>query len=128
MKILKGDMVSLRSGKDVAGKKNVRGKVIRVMPKDGKVLVEGLNKVTKHQRPRATSGAGMVQQGGRIEVEAAIPISRVMVVCPGCDRPTRVGIRLREEPRPTLNGEKNKTVRDRVCKQCGEIIPPTTRG
>lgn len=144
MKILKGDTVYLRSGKDVAGisrlpeeakgkpmaeqiaaankHKGVRGKVIRVVPSAGKVVVEGLNMVTKHQRPQATAGAGMVQQGGRIKVEAPIPVSRVMLVCPNCDQPTRVGMSVREEQRDTLNGVKTKSVRYRVCKQCGAEI------
>lgn len=145
MKILKGDTVYLRSGKDVAGisrlpeeakgkpmaeqiaaankHKGVRGKVIRVIPSTGKVVIEGINMVTKHQRPKATAGAGMVQQGGRIKMEAPIPASRVMVVCPNCDQPTRIGMVVREEPRHTLNGMKTKNVRKRVCKQCGTEFP-----
>lgn len=111
----------MRSGKDVASG-NRRGKVLRVLPDKGKVVVEGLNKVTKHQRPRATAGAGMVQQGGRIEMEAPIPVSRVMLVCTHCDKPTRVGIHMHTEERATLNGSKQKVVRDRVCKQCGSNI------
>jgi len=131
MKIVKGDIVYLRSGKDVSGKdaasrKAVRGKVIRNLSDGNKVVVEGLNMVTKHQRPRATGGAGQVQQGGRIQMEAPLPVSRVMLVCPNCDKPTRVGMRLREEQRQTLNGTKTVTVRDRVCKQCGEIIKRPT--
>jgi large subunit ribosomal protein L24 len=160
MKIVKGDTVYLRAGKDVAGTsrlreamnirdeaafqnavqnkpmpeqiaeankvKGKRGRVTRVLTKEGKVVVEGLNMVTKHQRPRATGGAGAVQQGGRIQMEAPIPVSRVMLVCPHCDQPTRVGMRERTETRQTLSGSKNVTVRDRVCKQCGEIIPRPT--
>jgi large subunit ribosomal protein L24 len=149
MKIVKGDIVYLRSGKDVAGisrlpeesrgksmpeqiadankaHKGVRGKVLRAMPKDGKVVVEGVNMVTKHQRPKATAGAGMVQQGGRIKIEAPIPASRVMLVCPNCDKPTRVGIKEVKATRQTLAGEKTVTVRERVCKHCNEIIPHPT--
>jgi ribosomal protein L24 len=113
MKIVKGDTVYLRAGKDVASMKQsrleaalktsdaasfqqkreampmadqiaeankipgIRGKVIRVMPKEGKVVVSGVNMVTKHKRPSASAGAGAVQQGGRIQMEAPIPASRV---------------------------------------------------
>lgn len=148
MKIVKGDIVYLRAGKDVAGLNRlpddarnlpmaeqiaaanrhggVRGKVLKVYPNAGKVLVEGLNKVTKHQKPRATSGAGMVQQGGRIEKEAPIPVSRVMLVCPSCDKPTRIGMKVTHDTRQTLTGTKSKAVNVRVCKQCGdEISRPT---
>jgi len=106
--------------------KGVRGKVIRVLPDEGKVVVEGLNVVTKHVKPGATSGAGQVQQGGRMKVEAPLPISRVMLVCPSCDQPTRVSMRARQEHRQTLRGDKVVTVRERVCKHCGEVIPRPT--
>lgn len=125
MKIVKGDTVYLRAGKDKAAG-NDRGTVLRTMPAAGKVLVEGLNKVTKHQRPRATSGAAQLQQGGRIQMEAPIPISRVMLVCPTCQKPTRVGLKVRQETRQTLNGDKTVEMRDRVCKQCDSIIPRPT--
>lgn len=163
MKIVKGDIVYLRSGRDRAGVSRlrramrlegkehaadfrqqvetmpmteqlerantvagVRGRVLRVLPREGKVVVEGLNKVTKHQKPRATSGAGMVQQGGRIEMEAALPVSRVMLVCPHCDKPTRVGMREEEMSRTTLSGPKTVKRRIRVCKQCGADIERPT--
>lgn len=157
MKIVKGDTVYLRSGKDVANRggrlqealdirdderfqakraelamaaqleaankvKGVRGKVIRVLPREGKVVVEGLNMVTRHQKPKATGGAAQVQQGGRIKMEAPIPVSRVMLVCPHCDKPTRIGIRIDEEERTTPTGSKTVTVRHRVCKQCHEVM------
>lgn len=165
MKIVKGDIVYLRSGKDVAGMsrsrlqealgtdggpsfqeriadmpmaeqilkandvKGIRGKVLRVLPAEKKLVVEGVNMVTRHMKPGAQSGAGQVQQGGRIKMEAALPISRVMLVCPHCGKPTRVGLKPREEHRQTLRGEKIVMVRERVCKQCGEIIqrPTDTR-
>ena len=150
MKIVKGDTIYLRAGKDVAGvhrlpddarnlpmaeqivaanrHSGVRGKVIKVFPTEGKVLVEGLNKVTKHQKPKATSGAGMVQQGGRIQKEAPIPVSRVMLVCPSCDKPTRVGTKVTHDTRQTLTSSKTKIVNTRVCKHCGDEIPrPTER-
>ncbi len=165
MKIVKGDIVYLRSGKDVAGMsrsrlqealgvdggaifqeriadmpmaeqitaanrvKGIRGKVLRVLPTEKKLVVEGVNMVTRHLKPGAQSGAGSVQQGGRIKMDAAVPMSRVMLVCPHCDHPTRVGLQPRQEHRQTLRGEKLVMVRERVCKHCGEIIqrPTDTR-
>ena len=160
MKIVKGDTVYLRSGKDVTHQrrtrlqealgmnpgeefqsarekmpmaeqlakanevKGVRGRVLRVLPREGKVVVEGLNMVTKHQKPSASAGAAQVQQGGRIKMEAAIPVARVMLVCPNCDKPTRVAIHVKDEVR----SGKSVKVRERYCKQCGaEIARPTDR-
>jgi len=131
MKIVKGDTVLLRSGKDVsghadAGDKGVRGRVLRTMPVERKVVVEGLNMVTKHQKAGSRGGASGVQQGGRMKMEAALPLSRVMLVCPNCDKPTRVGMRIHEANRQTLRSEKTVAMRERVCKQCGEVIPRPT--
>jgi len=128
MKIVKGDTVLLRSGRDVARAKdkNVRGRVMRVLPREGKVVVEGLNMVTKHQKPKTTGGAAQVQSGGRIKMEAPIPASRVMLICSNCDKPTRVGMRVREDSRETLTGSKTVTIRERVCKKCGEVMPRPT--
>ena len=131
MKIVKGDTVYLRAGKDAARAKDKNdriGKVIRVLPDEGKVVVEGLNMVTKHQKPASTGGAAQVQQGGRIKMEAPLPVSRVMLVCPnpGCNKPTRVGMREKDATRETMHGKKTVTVRERVCKKCGEVIPRPT--
>lgn len=132
MKIVKGDTVFLRSGKTVAQKATaeerhaVRGEVLRVLPVEGKVVVKGLNMVTKHQKPGATGGAAGVQQGGRIQMEAALPVSRVMLVCPNCNKPTRVGIREQEVTRDTVTGTKTVRQRERMCKKCGQPIPRPT--
>jgi large subunit ribosomal protein L24 len=131
---VKGDTVYVRSGRDVAdldkkhSPQGVRGRVIRILTDKDKVLVEGVNMVTKHQKPRG-GGAAQVQQGGRIKMEAALPACRVMLVCPHCDKPTRIGIKLETDTRATLNGEKTVTVRKRVCKQCGQVMerPTDTR-
>lgn len=150
MNIVKGDTVYIRSGKDASAvsrlpenaksksmaeqiaaandNPGIRGEVLKVFPARKMIIVKGLNLMTKHQRPRAASGAGAVQQGGRIQIEAPIPVSRVMLVCPTCQKPTRVGINLRTELRATLNGEKNKVVRDRICKHCkAVIVKPTAK-
>ena len=101
MNIKKGDNVLVLTGKD-AGRK---GKVLRVLPKANKVVVEGLNKVKKHQKPSRT-----VPQGGIINIEAPLNASNVMLVCSKCNRPTRVGKAVLE------------TERARKCKKCGEIL------
>jgi len=102
LKIKRGDLVEVISGKD----KGKRGKVLKVIPRERKVIVEGVNMVKRHQRP-----IPQLREGGIIEREAPIYISKVMVVCPNCDRRTRVGFKVLE------NGDKV-----RYCKKCGEII------
>ncbi|ACM23180.1 MULTISPECIES: 50S ribosomal protein L24 [Thermotoga] len=102
MRIKKGDLVEVISGKD----KGKRGKVLRVLPKEDKVIVEGVNMVKRHQRP-----IPQLREGGIIEREAPIYACKVMVVCPACDKRTRVGYRFTED------GKKV-----RYCKKCGEII------
>ena len=102
LKIKRGYLVEVISGKD----KGKRGKVLRVIPRERKVIVEGVNMVKRHQRP-----IPQLREGGIIEREAPIYTSKVMVVCPSCDRRTRVGFKILE------NGDKV-----RYCKKCGEII------
>ena len=97
-KIKKGDTVQVITGKD----KGKEGKVIAV--KKGKVIVEGVNMVTRHVKPR-----NQTQQGGRIEQEGPIFVSNVMLYCDKCKRPVRAGKKLLE------GGGKI-----RVCTKCGE--------
>ena len=87
MQIKSGDTVMVISGAD-AGKK---GKVQKAFPETGRVIVEGVNIVKKHQKPR---GQGV--PGGIVEREAAINVSNVMIVCPKCGKPTRVGHKFNE--------------------------------
>ena len=96
-----GDTVMVMSGED----KGKTGKVQKAYPSKGKIVVEGVAMVKKHQKPR---GQGM--QGGIIEKEAAIPACKVMIVCPKCKKPTRVGQKM-------TDGEKARKVR--TCKKCG---------
>ncbi len=86
-KIKKGDLVEVIAGND----KGVRGRVLRVLPKEQRVVVEGVNIRKKHQRPMP-AGRGQVQ-AGIIQFEAPIHISNVMLVDPVTNEPTRVGIR-----------------------------------
>lgn len=92
-----GDTVVVINGKY----RGVRGKVLDVSPSEGKVIVEGVNVVTKHVRPRK-----MGEPGGIIKAEAAMYADKVQVICPKCGRPTRVG--------HDINAKGKKV---RVCKK-----------
>lgn len=93
-----GDTVMIMSGKD----KGQTGKVLQVSPKEGKVIVEGRNMVTKHVKPRRQG-----EQGGIVKAEGALYACKVQVVCPKCGKPTRVGVK--------VEGDKHI----RVCRKCG---------
>ncbi len=105
-KIQKNDTVLIISGKHRLSKKT--GRVLKVFPKKNRIIVEGVNIIKRHTRPTQE-----LPQGGIVEKEAPIHISNVKLVCPKCNRPTRVGFRLLED------GSKV-----RVCKleDCGEMI------
>ncbi len=104
MNIKTGDTVMVISGKS----KGKTGKVLAVSPKEGKVIVEKANLVTKHVKPRRQG-----EVGGRIEAEGALYACKVQVICPKCKQPTRVGYKTLED------GSKV-----RVCKNkdCGETF------
>jgi large subunit ribosomal protein L24 len=117
MKIKKGDLVHVLTGKD----RGKQGRVIDARPKDGKVVVENLNMIKKHQRPRpiqnaSRMGGPQLDPGGIIEKPAPLPVANVMIVCPTCNLPTRIGTVVKEI--------KGQTVRVRVCKRagCGQEI------
>jgi len=102
MKIRKNDTVLIILGKD----KGKKGRVRQSLPKENKVMVEGLNMVKRHSRAR-----GVARQAGIIELEAPLHVSKVMLVCGKCDKPTRVGSRLLDDGN-----------RARVCRACHEVI------
>ena len=93
-----GDKVKVISGHE----KGKSGKVVSVSAKENKVIVEGVNMVTKHVKPRQAG-----QPGGRVQAEGAMYASKVMLVCPKCDKTTRVAHKI----------EDGKKIR--VCKHCG---------
>ena len=101
------DQVVVISGKD----KGAKGKVIAAAPKTGKVIVEGVAMVTKHQKSRAQG-----QPGGIIKKEAFIDASNVMVICPKCGKATRVAHKAVEV---TGKDGKVSTKSVRICKKCG---------
>ncbi|HPE67845.1 MAG TPA: 50S ribosomal protein L24 [Thermotogota bacterium] len=100
--IRKEDLVEVISGRD----KGKRGRVLKVLPKESKIIVDKVNVVKRHQRPTQQE-----RNGGIIDKDIPLDVSKTMLVCPSCDRPTRVGWKVLE------NGEKS-----RFCKKCGEMI------
>jgi large subunit ribosomal protein L24 len=118
MKIKKGDTVQMLSGKD----RGKQGRVLEARPRAGKVLVENLNMTKRHRKPRpirdaSRMGGTQMAPGGIMDLAAPVAISNVMLVCPTCKLPTRVGYRFKE----AKGGEQVKV---RVCKRdgCGQEI------
>ena len=110
MKVKKGDLVQVLSGKD----RGKQGRVLEARPKEGRVLVENLNMIKRHTRPKpmkspSRMGSPQIQPGGVIEKAGPMPVSNVMLVCPVCNRPTRVGTVVREA--------KTGATRVRVCRR-----------
>jgi large subunit ribosomal protein L24 len=101
--VKKNDTVKVLSGKD----KGRQGKVLKVLLEKNQALVERLNFVKRHSR----AGGKVGQQGGIIEKEAPIRLSKLMLVCPKCSKPTRTGTRILEDG-----------TRARFCKKCKELI------
>ena len=103
--IKKDDQVRVMSGKD----RGRSGRVIHVLPKEGRVMVEGVARAKKHQRAtgkRSRSGS-QLQQAGIIETELFVDISNVQIVCKSCNQPTRVGHRIEDDGTKT-----------RICRKC----------
>jgi large subunit ribosomal protein L24 len=100
--VRRGDTVAVISGRE----RGKRGKVLRVLPDRGRVLVEKVNMLKKHQRPTQK-----LRQGGIIEREGTLALSNVMLVCSHCNKPTRAGTRILADGR-----------RQRVCKRCHESV------
>ncbi len=110
-RIHKDDVVMVLAGKD----KGKVGRVLKILRKKDKVLVEKVNMAMRHVRPNPQ----LQQPGGRIEKEMPIHVSNVVVRCPVCLKPTRVGYRYIDE-----TGKDGKTVSKKVrfCKKCNEIL------
>ena len=106
MRIKKGDQIEVITGKPE--NKGKRGEVIRVFPKEGRVVVQGINLRTKHQRQ--VQSQGKTVNPGIVKLEGPIDVSNVMIVCKKCNKPARVGI--------SRDGGKAL----RVCKKCGGLI------
>jgi large subunit ribosomal protein L24 len=100
--VKKDDRVIILSGKE----KGKMGKVLKILPKKDRVIVEKVNMIKRHTKP-----GGMAAKGGIIEKEGSVPISNVALICSKCTDPTRVGRKVLEDGR-----------RVRVCRRCGETI------
>lgn len=110
MKIKTGDQVKILQGKD----KGKKGKVIQTMPKDNKIVVEGVNLFIKHVRPKKER-----EKGQRVEFPAAMDVSKVMLVCPRCGKQSRVGYKILENPSTGLRTGGKKV---RVCGKCKDVV------
>lgn len=117
MHIKKGDTVQLMKGKEAAQlrgtKKSPRGKVVEILTEKERVRVEGLRTVTKHLKKGRNQ---KTPEGGRIEQLGSIALANVQIVCPKCEKPTRVGIREIE-----VGGERGSK-NTRFCRKCKELI------
>ncbi len=102
MQIKNGDLVKILAGKD----RNKSGKVLKTLEKERRVVVEGLNLLTKNLRPKRQN-----EKGQQVKYPAPLDLSKVMLMCSGCSKPTRVGY--------IFNEDKSKT---RICKKCGEKL------
>ena len=118
MKIKKGDTVQMLTGKD----RGKQGRVLEARPRAGKVLVENLNMMKRHQKPRPIRdanrmGGTQMAPGGIIDRPSAVSVSNVMLVCPTCKLPTRIGYTFKE-------AKDGELIKVRVCKRdgCGQEI------
>lgn len=103
MKFKKGDNVKIIAGKD----KGKKGKISQVLASDNKIVVENVNKMIRHIKPRRQG-----EKGQRIEFFAPIDISNAMIICSKCNKNTRIGIKKTEE----------KGKKQRICKKCNEAL------
>jgi large subunit ribosomal protein L24 len=118
LKIKQGDTVQMLTGKD----RGKQGRVLEARPRDNKVIVENLNIMKRHTKPRpmrdtSRMGGPSMTPGGILDRPSAVSVSNVMLICPTCKLPTRVGYRFKE----TKGGDPVKV---RVCKRdgCGQEI------
>jgi large subunit ribosomal protein L24 len=112
MKVKKGDLVQMLTGKD----RGKQGRVLDSRPSERKVIVENLNVARRHRKPRpirdsSRMGGTQMSPGGIVDLPMPVPVANVMVVCPTCKLPTRVGYATRES--------KDGAVKVRVCKRAG---------
>ncbi len=101
MKVKKGDNVLIIAGKD----KGKTGKILKALPKDAKILVEGVNMKKKHVRPRREGEKGQI-----VSLPAVIDISNAKIICPKCGKATRIGYKT------------EKDIKTRICKKCESAI------
>ena len=107
MRVRKNDQVLVLSGNYLSK----RGKVLKMLKKEKRVIVEGVNFIKRHTRPTQQN-----PQGGIVEKEAPIHVSNVMVICPKCNTPSKMG------SEAVVDEARNRKNRVRVCKNCGEML------
>jgi large subunit ribosomal protein L24 len=107
LRLKKGDDVVVLAGKD----KGRHGKIIQTIPDEGRVIIDGVNIATKHQRPRQSTRATPKSQTGLIHMPAPVDASKVMLMCPKCSKPTRVSA-----------GKTNEGSSTRRCQKCSELL------
>ena len=115
MKIKTGDKVKMLSGKD----RGKTGKVLQVFSNDKKVVIEGLNLLIKHQRPRKQG-----EKGQRIQFPRTVDVSNIALICPKCNKATRVGFKVvvPKKGEKSDNGKKARKIKSRICLKCKEVI------
>jgi len=111
MKIRTGDKVKILAGKD----KGKTGKVLQVLIDKRKVVVEEINLLIKHQRPKKQG-----EKGQRVQFSAPLDISNVALVCPKCNKSTRVNFKITKMDKAEKDAKKSE--KSRVCRKCNEII------
>jgi large subunit ribosomal protein L24 len=102
-KIKKNDLVKILSGKD----RGSSGRIISVLPKEGRIVIEGLNLLKRHRRPRRQGEKGQI-----VQMPAPMPISKAMLVCPSCQKAQR--------PKMIIDASGRKS---RICRKCSSPIP-----
>ncbi|NIA28517.1 MAG: 50S ribosomal protein L24 [Calditrichaeota bacterium] len=107
MRVRRNDQVLVLAG-NYKGKK---GKVLKVFPEEDRVIVEGVNFIKKHSRPTQQN-----PQGGIVEKEAPIHVANIMVICPKCNTPSRMGTVV------VFDEAQQRKNRVRICKRCGEML------
>lgn len=108
MKLKKGDSVIVLKGKD----KGRKGKIEKVFPKTGQILIPGINVYKKHARKRSEK-----EPGGIIEVIKPLPVANVAFVCPKCGKPTRIGYQISKKKTPSDEVSKR-----RICRKCQTLV------
>ena len=108
MKIKVNDKVQVMAGKD----KGKTGKVLQVLPDMNKVVVEGINVMYKHIKARQKG-----EKGQRVQFNGPLIVGNLMLVCPKCNKASRLGVRISENAE-----DKNKKTKARFCKKCNEVI------
>jgi len=105
MKVKKGDSVLITAGKD----KGRTGKIMKALPKELKILIEGINLKKKHVRPKREGEKGQV-----VSIPALLDVSNIKLICPKCGKATRVGYKIEKDAK----GE----IKNRICKKCNQVI------